>query len=631
MRSLFNHSPSVYRLGLFQRRACLFAIDICTVFIAYISVNFLLVIETKGFPWILINSLCLAPPIFYFTGQYKSLTKYLGSKTIYIQATRNFLLVALTAIASYFYADNIPSFNFWVLYWFFLTVFIAIIRVALRDLLLELKLKRNHKLPHIAIYGAGEAGAQLAASIRLSKTYLLKFFIDDDSELWNRDLNGTPIIPPSLIKNYITSLDKIFIAIPTISSTRQKEILGFLKKYNLEVSIIPTLSDITSGRARVDQLRPVAIEDLLGREIVPPNKDILGDGIQQSVVCVTGAGGSIGSELCRQIIKLNPSKLILFDHSELNLYNINQELLSDINQNQNIYTVLGSVTNLSLVRKVFTEHQVDFVFHAAAYKHVPLVESNPLSGLVNNVLSTRNLCNLSRQCEVKKFVLISTDKAVRPTNVMGATKRLAEIVVQANAEEAESSSYESNSGKTCFSIVRFGNVLASSGSVVPLFQKQIAAGGPITITHPDVIRYFMTIREAALLVLQASVLAEGGDVFLLDMGEPQKIRDLAEQLVKLSGLSIKSDINPKGDIEMVFTGLRPGEKLFEELLIDASSEPTKHPLIYRAIERFIPSKELWPQLDSLEVELNSQNEAKSIERLIKLVPEFQFKPKGKSN
>ena len=377
---------------------------------------------------------------------------------------------------------------------------------------------------------------------------------------------------------------------------------------------VPSIDDLTTGRARIDALRSIAIEDLLGRDEVPADPKLLGPGIRDAVVCVTGAGGSIGSELCRQILALFPKRLILLESSEPALYTIEQDLLPFLPDGVDLHSVLGTATDPHLLQRLFADQSVDFVFHAAAYKHVPLVEANPLAGLANNVYSTNQVCRAAIASCVRQVLLISTDKAVRPTNVMGASKRLAELVVQAHAAEATS---------TRLSMVRFGNVLGSSGSVVPLFRRQIAAGGPLTLTHPEVIRYFMTISEAASLVLQASVLAQGGDVFLLDMGEPVRIKSLAEQMVRLSGLSVRDNQHPHGDIEIVCTGLRPGEKLYEELLIDADSMPTEHPLIYRAQERSIPSNILWPQLDALEAAVVAQDIDSALELLAALVPEWR--------
>ena len=427
------------------------------------------------------------------------------------------------------------------------------------------------------------------------------------------DNNGVAIQPPQALSYLKGSIDQVLLAIPSLPRTARRRILDDLQFLGIPVLQVPSVDDLTFGRARIDALRPIAIEDLLGRDVVPADPKLLSAGIRDRVVCVTGAGGSIGSELCRQILALSPSRLILLDNSEPSLYAIEQELLPFISEGVAVQFVLGNATDSKLLLRLFSDHSVQLVFHAAAYKHVPLVEANPLAGLTNNVLSTFFVCESALATGVHEVVLVSTDKAVRPTNVMGASKRLAELVLQA---------FASQGGSTLFAMVRFGNVLGSSGSVVPLFNRQIKAGGPITLTDPEIIRYFMTIPEAASLVLQASVLATGGDVFLLDMGEAVRIQDLAEQMVRLSGLTLRDSTNPLGDIEIICTGLRSGEKLYEELLIDAESQPTSHPLIYRAHERSIPPEQLWPQLDTLKSYLLNQSADEALDILAQLVPEW---------
>lgn len=370
--------------------------------------------------------------------------------------------------------------------------------------------------------------------------------------------------------------------------SERRRIVAELQRQAIPVLQIPSVDDLTSGRARIDALRPVAIEDLLGRDPVP---ELLGPGLRDAVVCVTGAGGSIGSELCRQILQLSPSILILLESSEPSLYAVEQELRQQLPASVTLLPVLGSASDPALVQRLFADRDVQTVFHAAAYKHVPLVESNPLAGLANNVGSPRVVCQAA--------------------------------VAQASALEISKSAKAAGQPRTLVAMVRFGNVLGSSGSVVPLFRKQIAAGGPITLTHPEIIRCFMTIPEAAQLVLQASCLAKGGDVFLLDMGEPVRIKDLAVQMVRLSGLSLRDRQNPNGDIEIVCTGLRPGEELYEELLIQAESQPTKHSLIFRATERSLHPQDLWPRLDQQEEALKIQNQGKALDILSEPVPEWK--------
>ena len=575
-------------------------------------------------PWLMPAIVLIGLPLYACTGQYKGLTRYVGSSALYRLAGRNALLIALLASCGKILQLPMPAQNSWVLLWLLLTGFTGALRFALRDVLLNLNFSSYKQKIRVAIYGAGEAGAQLAAALRLAGNHRIITFFDDNPAYWRRSINGISIRKPTqLLGKLGESIDQVLLAIPSLPRSERRRIVSDLQPTGVPVLKVPSVDDLTSGRASIDTLKPIAIEDLLGRDAVPPDPQLLGPGLCGAVVCVTGAGGSIGSELCRQILQLRPKRLILLEQSEPSLYAIEQTLRPTVPEAVSLQSVLGSACNSVLLEKLFKDNDVEVVFHAAAYKHVPLVQSNPLAGLANNVGSTRAVCHASAVCGVRRLVLISTDKAVRPTNVMGASKRLAELVVQACASEDRITSDTSSKSRTRFSMVRFGNVLGSSGSVVPLFRKQIAAGGPITLTHPEIIRYFMTISEAAELVLQATSLAEGGDVFLLDMGEPVSIKSLAEQMVRLSGLSVRDSLNPNGDIEIVCTGLRPGEKLFEELLIAAESEPTKHPLIYRARERSLPSKQLWPKLDALEEAIARQDEQSALTLLAELVPEWQ--------
>jgi FlaA1/EpsC-like NDP-sugar epimerase len=564
--------------------------------------------------WMVPAVLMLGLPLYAFTGQYKGLTRYVGSLALYRLAGRNGLLVLILALTGLMLRLPLPPRSSWLLLWLLLTGFTGAVRFALRDVLLSLQNSPRKALTRVAIYGAGAAGVQLAAALRLAGSHSVELFIDDAPHLWRRDINGITIQPPQVLRQEGGQIDQVLLAIPSLSRSRRRIITADLQDLGIPLLQVPSVDDITSGRARIDTLRPIAIEELLGRDAVPPDPRLLGPGIAGECVCVTGAGGSIGSELCRQILKLSPRRLVLLERSEPSLYAIHQELKGLLRADSALKPVLGSAADSALVERLFREQAVSVVFHAAAYKHVPLVEANPLAGLANNVLSTRVVCQAAQRCGLRQVVLISTDKAVRPTNVMGASKRLAELVVQASAQEAD--------GTTRFSMVRFGNVLGSSGSVVPLFRSQIAGGGPITLTHPEIIRYFMTIPEAAQLVLQAAVLAEGGDVILLDMGEPVRIKDLAEQMVRLSGFSVRDAQHPTGDIEIVCTGLRPGEKLYEELLIDADSQPTSHPLIYRAQEQALIPELLWPQIDALEEAIQRQDVAAALEVLAELVPEW---------
>ena len=564
--------------------------------------------------WMVLAAVLIGLPLYAFTGQYKGLTRYVGSVALYRLAGRNGLLVLFLACTGVMLRLPMPPRTSWILLWLLLTGFTGTVRFGLRDLLLKISHAQHKHLLRVAIYGAGEAGAQLAAALRLAGNHKVVTFLDDNPDYGQRSINGIPIQLPQVLNRLDGSIDQVLLAIPSLPRSERRRIVNDLQKRGIAVLQVPSVDDLTSGHARIDALRPIAIEDLLGRDQVAVDPQFLSNGIRSAVVFVTGAGGSIGSELCRQILALRPARLILLERSEPSLYAIEQDLRRQLPEDVSLQPVLGSATDHQLMQRLFTEQAVELVFHAAAYKHVPLVEANPLAGLANNVVSTHMVCRAATAAGVSKVVLISTDKAVRPTNVMGASKRLAELVVQASAQESES---------TRFAMVRFGNVLGSSGSVVPLFHRQIAAGGPITLTHPAMIRYFMTIPEAAQLVLQASVCAEGGEVFLLDMGQPVRIKDLAEQMLSLSGLSLRDARNPQGDIEVVCTGLRPGEKLYEELLIDAESKVTQHPLIFTAKERSIPPEQLWPRIDALEEALTVQDQAAALAVLAELVPEWR--------
>jgi FlaA1/EpsC-like NDP-sugar epimerase len=608
------------RLGPLNRRLLLIAADGLLLPLA-VWLSFWLRLAHPFAPnfvealWLLPAVLLIGIPLYAVTAQYQGLTRYVGSLALYRLAGRNGLLVLLLALAGVMLRLPLPPRSSWLLLWLLLTGFTGAVRFALRDVLLSLQNKPRHAVTRVAIYGAGAAGVQLAATLRLAGSHSVELFVDDAPQLWRRDINGVSIQPSQVLRQQVGEIDQVLLAIPSLSRSRRRRITADLQDLGIPLLQVPSVDDITNGRARIDALRPIAIEELLGRDAVPPDPRLLGPGIAGQCVCVTGAGGSIGSELCRQILRLSPRRLVLLERSEPSLYAIHQELKRLLPPVVALEPVLGSAADAALVERLFRDQAVNVVFHAAAYKHVPLVEANPLSGLANNVLSTRVVCQAAQRCGLCQVLLISTDKAVRPTNVMGASKRVAELVVQATAQEA--------AGSTRFAMVRFGNVLGSSGSVVPLFRRQIAEGGPITLTHPEIIRYFMTIPEAAQLVLQAAVLAEGGDVFLLDMGEPVRIKDLAEQMVRLSGLTVRDAHRPNGDIEIMCTGLRPGEKLYEELLIDADSEATAHPLIFRARERALPPEELWPQIDALQEVIRRQDCAAALHLLAGLVPEWQ--------
>ncbi len=470
-------------------------------------------------------------------------------------------------------------------------------------------------LPQVVIYGAGGAGLQLAAALGQSRDMVVRAFIDDAVHLQGSTLNGVRIQAPNWLRDNagILGITDVLLAMPSASRARRAEILNELLPLRLHVRTLPALADLANGRVQVHDLLEVDIEDLLGRDPVAPVDDLLHKHIRLQVVLVTGAGGSIGSELCRQIVKLSPSKLLLVELTEFALYAIHQELEA-MGTGVQVIPLLASVRDPARLREIMRTWRPDTVYHAAAYKHVPLVEHNPVEGVRNNALGTLTTAQVAMECQVRRFVLVSTDKAVRPTNIMGASKRVAELALQGLAQR---------SSGTCFSMVRFGNVLGSSGSVVPLFRRQIEAGGPITLTHADITRYFMTIPEAAQLVIQAGAMAQGGDVFVLDMGAPVRIIDLARRLIELSGRTVRDEKTPNGDIELCITGLRPGEKLYEELLIGDNAMQTLHPRVMKAHEPCPPAEEVWRQFAILGAILDRNDVPALMHALTQMLPGYQ--------
>lgn len=484
---------------------------------------------------------------------------------------------------------------------------------------------RLGKLPRVLIYGAGSSGRQLAAALRNSHQMRVVGFLDDDSVLWGQSINNLRIYNSTELPDLVTSLEvsDVLLALPSLNRKRRNIILEKVAKSKVAVRTLPSLTDLAKGTVTASDLHELEVEDLLGRDPVSPDPLLLAQNICHQVVLVTGAGGSIGSELCRQILAQSPSKLILVEQSEFALYEIEKELQKRLSGEVGIgylatviIPVLASVRNSELMRATLIQHSPSLIFHAAAYKHVPLVESNYAEGILNNAFGTLTFAKVAAELKVPFFILISTDKAVRPTNIMGASKRLAEMGLQALTANSGSGNH------TIFSMVRFGNVLDSSGSVVPLFRRQIAEGGPITLTHPEVTRYFMTIPEAAQLVIQAGSMAKGGEVFVLDMGEPVKIMQLARHMIELSGLEIRDEQNPEGDIEIEVTGLRPGEKLYEELLIGGDPALTSHPRIMKAHEDFLTLQELESSLRGLEMALKNGSIEAVKQELRRLIPGY---------
>jgi len=546
----------------------------------------------------------VAIPIFIRMDLYRPVVRFLPERalwTIFRATTLAVLAWVLVAFMSQLLWKGVLPRSVPVIYWALACIGVIGIRFLAKWGILALGRDSLVSRPAIIIYGAGAAGTQLAQSLRDS--HHVVGFVDDDPSLQRRDVAGLRVYQPTAIKELVNdfSVEQIILSMPTISPMRRKQIVESVSDYGLKVQSLPDITELVTGRYLVSQVREIDVDDLLGRSSVPPDIDLIRQMVAGRTIMVTGAGGSIGSELCRKIARWSPQRLILFEANEFALYNIDRELTG--RRDTAIVPVLGSVTDVRLVERTIAEFAVEVVFHAAAHKHVPLVEANALEGIKNNVFGTRTVVDCAFRAGVKNFVLISTDKAVRPTNVMGATKRWAELIVHDTAAQA----IKNGTGQQ-FCAVRFGNVLGSNGSVVPLFKEQIANGGPLTLTDPAMTRYFMSIKEAAELIVQAGALSEGGDVFLLDMGEPMLISDLARNMVRLAGLSVKDKANPNGDIEIIATGKRPGEKMYEELFYDdATAEMTRHPKIMRAANP-LADLDMDAKLDELQAALSAEDE-----------------------
>ena len=570
--------------------------------------------------WLFVAAPIIAIPFFIRFGMYRAVMRYFGNDALIAIIKAVSLSSLVLAVVMYWYSTpaNVVPRSIIFNYWWLSLVMLGGLRLAMRQYFLGDWFSaaqhvpftsRDDGLTRVAIYGAGAAGNQLVAALRMGRAMRPVAFIDDDEGISDRIISGLHVFNPEHIQQMIdrTGAQEVLLAVPSSSRARRREILGLLEGFPLHVRSVPGFMDLASGRVKVDDIQEVDIADLLGRDPVPAQGELLEHCIKGQCVLVTGAGGSIGSELCRQILALRATTLLLYEHSEFNLYSIFGELEQRVSRESlsvKVLPILGSVRNPQKLLDVMKTWRVDTVYHAAAYKHVPMVEHNIAEGVLNNVMGTLNTAQAALQSGVANFVLISTDKAVRPTNVMGSTKRLAEMTLQALSREIapvlfDEAANVSQVNNTRFTMVRFGNVLGSSGSVIPLFRKQIKAGGPLTVTHPKITRYFMTIPEAAQLVIQAGSMGLGGDVFVLDMGEPVRIVELAEKMIHLSGLSVRFDKNLHGDIEIEFTGLRPGEKLYEELLIGDNVVATRHPMIMCANEDMLPWDELKQRLSQL--------------------------------
>jgi len=625
-----NYAISLLALSRLNKQFVVITLD---VLLSILSVwfAFCLRIEQFSLPinqqiYVYILSPILAIPLFLRFGLYRAIFRYTGMAALATTAKAiGSYAIIFFAVVVFFKWNDVPR-SIGLIQPLLFLILVGGSRALARFWFAGLSISSRKPLGRLLIYGAGEAGVQTAKALSVSRQFRLQGFIDDDEKKIGGSINGINIFSQKNLAEVVKKLGTtdILLAIPSLDRVQRNEIITKLRNLPVHVRTLPGMGDLAAGRITIQDFQELDVEDLLGRPPVPPDRSLLARNLAGQVVLVTGAGGSIGGELCRQILLEKPNQLILLDHNEFGLYSIHHELLGlckELGLNIVLTPLLASVGNFPRIKEICQIYRPATVYHAAAYKHVPLVEINSSEGVLNNVFGTLNVARAALENEVKYFVLISTDKAVRPTNVMGATKRVAELVLQAMSGNSclrfdllDKECKTEIQNTTVFSMVRFGNVLGSSGSVVPLFRKQLACGGPLTVTDENVTRYFMTIPEAAQLVLQAGAMAEGGDVFVLDMGETIKILDLAKRMVQLSGLSIRDENNPNGDIEIVFTGLRPGEKLFEELLIGNDPNSTKHSRIMKAHEEFLP----WEKLIPILVDLHQsaiQNDAQKIKKI----------------
>ncbi len=620
---LFIYLKKILRLSRPKKRFLSVTIDVI-----FITLSFYLAFWARlgrsislldsNYILIVLGTTCITIYAFTRLGLYRAILRYLTFHALAVVSIGTVISAVSVAVLAFYFDASIPR-SVPIIYAAFLCLLCGGARLIVKVLVTQVNKKGSKP---VLIYGAGSAGRQLAIALRNSDTHKVVGFVDEDKTLTGTILMGLTVY-------YVQSIDKlvrkhkvqqILLAIPSATRARRKSILDSLVNLPAEVLTVPDMKDIIDGKAKIDELKDVAIDDLLGRDSVVPHQILMEANIKNKIVMVTGAGGSIGSELCRQIVRQKPKALVLFELSEFGLYQIDRELkqlMEAEGLHVEIIPLLGSVQRINRLVVTMKSFKVQTVYHAAAYKHVPLVEYNVVEGVRNNVFGTYYAAQAAIEAGVESFVLISTDKAVRPTNVMGTTKRMAELGLQALAEQ------ENRKAKgTRFCMVRFGNVLGSSGSVVPLFKRQIEAGGPITVTHPDIIRYFMTIPEAAQLVIQAGAMGKGGDVFVLDMGEPVRITDLAVNLIQLSGLEVKDEQHPYGDIAIEFTGLRPGEKLYEELLIGDNVRKTAHERIMTANERYLPLAEFEQHLNELDKACHAFNHERIRELLLEAPTDF---------
>lgn len=604
------------------KRAIMVAADLCSIPLAlWTAISLRLGSVSHGEHhsiWLYLVAALTSIPIFARFGLYRAVLRYIhGQAVLAILAGVAASILPVVLVDRLFLGRVVPS-SAYLIYFLIAMLYVWGSRTVLRHFLEIVAGPRTRVL----IYGAGDSGVSLAMALRKVNRFQPVAFVDEDPKYRGSLLHGLEVFPPTMIEAVVTKfgVSEVLLALPSMPRSKRSEIIKGLLSLDVHVQTVPDLADLVTGRARVEDVQEVEIADLLGRDPVPPHPELLAACITDKVVMVTGAGGSIGSELCRQIVRQRPTRLILIELSELALYSIDRELrliVEPLGFSTEIVPLIGNIHQKQRIRDVMQTYGVQTVYHAAAYKHVPIVEQNVVQGICNNVTATFHAAEAAAEAGVETFVLVSTDKAVNPTNVMGATKRIAELVLQGMHQRGFA---------TKFCMVRFGNVLDSSGSVVPLFRDQILRGGPVTVTHPDVMRYFMTIPEAAQLVIQAGSMAHGGEVFVLDMGQPIRIVDLAKRMISLMGMTLRDPENPNGDIAIEYSGLRPGEKLFEELLLGDNVARTDHPMILRAREYALPWKHVRRMLDDLTSACKAFDCRRAIGLLTDAVPEYQPSP-----
>lgn len=626
----------ILKLNRRTKKLIIIFIDYCSIILSfYIASNLLfqsISIENIGYLIVVFLPPLIAIFFYYYSNLYQNILRFMHTGTFFTLFKGAFFYSIVLMIAPLVLMDDGAfAFSLIMVNFFTLMFLLTTTRLLARWYLVTM----NKSQKNIIIYGAGNAGVQISNAISALDNYRIVAFIDDDPELKNARISDIRIYHSAEIKDVIIQYDakEVLVAMPSISDHERMELFSRLETLPIGIRTLPNISEVVTGKVDIEDIRNIEIEDLLQRKVIKPKKDLLRKNINNKSVFITGAGGSIGSEIARQIITLSPSNLILYESNEYALYSIEKEVRSlakNIHPNGiNIIPILGILDDENSIIELFNKYSVNTVYHAAAYKHVPLVEANQVEGVRNNVFGSLNILKASMRSNIDNFVLVSTDKAVNPTSLMGATKRLTEIMIQGLAEKTQND--ESNfsihgtkieSSKTIFSIVRFGNVLNSSGSVVPLFKEQIKNGGPVTVTDPNIIRYFMSISEAVELVIQAGAMSKGGDIFILDMGEPITILELAKKMIRFAGFSLAEEDGSNNGIKIIFTGLRPGEKLYEELFIEPIQVETSHPKIFRTSQEFLKIEEANEYLEELETAIKNNESKKVYDILTKAIPEY---------